>query len=131
MMQLGGLLIGISFTLGPVVLLMGLFNLRDRRESALRTVVLQQVNSRDLRGLIAVRIRSALFSRRSLVTLDMRACSRDQIWDVITRLSQRLPPRVRLVVDGRVDQDLPATFMVETAGGQPLCRPARPSVATG
>lgn len=131
MMQLGGLLIGFSFTLGPVVLLMGLFNLRDRRESALRTVALQQVNSRDLRGLIAVRIRSALFSRRSLVSLDMRACSRDQIWDVITRLSQRLPPRVRLVVDGRVDQDLPATFVVETAGRHPLCRPSRPSVATG
>lgn len=130
-MAAGGLLIGISVTLGPVVGLMHLLNLRDRRESALQGVVLQKVNSRDLRGLIAFQIRCAFFSRRSLVALDMRACSRDQIWDVITRLSQSLPPRVRLVVDGTGDRHLLATLTVETAARHPRCRPSCPSVATG
>lgn len=130
-MQLGGLIIGISITLGPVVVLIGVLNLRDRREAALRGVVLPHVNSRDLRGLISIDVRSGLFSRWSLIAIDMRACSRDQIWDLITRLSQSLPPRVRLVVDGTVDPHSPARFTVRTTARHPLCRPSRPAIATG
>ncbi len=61
----------------------------------------------------------------------MRACSRDEIWETVGRLSRTLPPSVRLVVDGRVDPEFPATVTVEATGSPPLCHPSRPSVAPG
>ncbi|HEV8662517.1 MAG TPA: hypothetical protein VGT06_05145, partial [Candidatus Methylomirabilis sp.] len=74
--------------------------------------------------------RCALFSPRSVVAVDMRACSRDEIWEAVGRLSRRLPPRVRLVVDGTLDPQCPATFTVETTSPLPLRHRSRPSVAT-
>ncbi|MGH7394159.1 MAG: hypothetical protein ACREJF_00955 [Candidatus Methylomirabilales bacterium] len=130
-MQVGSLLLVIALTYGPVVGLMALLNLRDRRESAVLGVVLKQLASRDLLGRIAIRIRCALLSPRSVVAIDMRACSRDEIWEAVRRLCQGLPPPARLVVDGRVDPQLPATVTVEATSSPPLCHPRRPSVASG
>jgi len=61
----------------------------------------------------------------------MRGCSRDEIWDAIGRMSRSIPPRVRLVVDGTMDPQVPATFTVEATSALPLCHPSRPSAATG
>ncbi len=131
LMQLGGLLVVIALTYGPLVALMVLLNLRDRRKSRLHRTVLKQFASRDLRGRVAIQVRCALLSPRSVVAIDMRACSRDEIWEAVGHLSRSLPPCIRLVVDGMVDPQSPATFTVEATSTLPLCHPSRPSVATG
>jgi hypothetical protein len=48
--------------------------------------------------------------------LDISACTRDQIWDAVTRLYHSLPQHGRLVVNGAVDQQFTTTFTLETAG---------------
>jgi hypothetical protein len=119
-----------ALTLGPVVALIALLNLRDRREGALLGAAIEPFASRDVRGRVAVRVRCAVFSRRSVVTIDMRACSREEIWNAIARLSESLPPRVRLVVGGTVDRRLPATFTVETSSRPQLSHASRASAPT-
>ena len=131
LMQLGGLLAMIAMTYGPVVGLLGLLNRRDRRESAILGSVLTQFASPNFRGRIAAEVRCALFSRRSVVKVNALACSREEIWDAIARLSRSLPSRVRLVIHATGDPELPAAFTVEIPGRQPGCRPPRTSVATG
>ncbi|HYB73134.1 MAG TPA: hypothetical protein VED18_07170, partial [Candidatus Sulfotelmatobacter sp.] len=78
---------------------------------------------------IVFEVRCGLFSRRRFVAVDMRECSRDEIWEAIARWCAGLPPHTRLQVDGRLDGGLPAKFRIETACRPPLCRPPRPSVA--
>lgn len=131
LMQLGGLVAMIGLTYGPVVVLVALLNRRDRRQSRLLGTVLKELPPREFRGRVAVHVRCALLSRRSVLTLDMRACSPDEIWQAVGRLSRSLPPSVRLVVDGTPDPQCPATFTVEAASPLPLGSPSRPSVATG
>jgi hypothetical protein len=122
--EFGGVVIVLSLTLGPVIVLIVLLNLRDRREGALLGAALEPFASRDARGRVAVQVRCAVFSRRSVVTIDMRACSRKEVWNAIARLSESLPPRVRLVVGGTVDRRLPVTFTVESLSRHRLSRPA-------
>jgi hypothetical protein len=114
-------------TFGPVVVLLSLLNLRDRRAARLREAVLAELPWVELRGLIAIQIRCAVLSRRSLVKIDMLVCTREQVWDVITRLPYILPPYVRLAVSGAVDRQFTATFTLETKGRctlYPLCQPS-------
>ena len=106
--QLGGLVLTVGMTYGPVVALLGLLNLRDRRQSRLLGSVVQELPRGQFGGRLAVQVRSALLSPRSVVTLDMRACLCDEIWQAVARLSRSLPAGVRLVVDGTVDPHCPA-----------------------
>jgi hypothetical protein len=131
LMQLGGLLVMIAMTYGPVVGLLGLLNRRDRRESAMLGRVLKQFASPNFRGRIAAEVRCAVFSRRSVVKVNALACSREEIWDAIARLSRSLPPRVRLVIHATGDPDFPGALTVETRGRQPSCRSPRATAATG
>lgn len=131
LMQLGGLLMTIAMTCGPVVGLLGLLNRRDRRESAMLASVLKQFASTNFRGRIAAQVRCALFSRRSVVKVYALAFSREEIWDAIARLSRNLPPRVRLVINATGGPEFPAAVTVETCSSQPGRRPPRTSVATG
>lgn len=125
----GGGLLTVALTVGPVAALVGLLNRRDRRVRALRGVVLAQVNARELRGLFAIQIRCGLFSRRSVVTLDFSGESREQLWEVVGRLSRSLPPHARLVARGPVDPQVTATLTVETASRPRLGR-ASPAAAS-
>ncbi len=84
-------LVGISMIVSPIIVLSVLLNRRDRRESSLRRNALEQVNSRNLSGLVAIETRCALLSRRSVIRVDMWGCSETQIWEVIERLSRGLP----------------------------------------
>lgn len=115
---------------GPLVGLLVLLNRRDRRESALLGAVLAEFASPEFRGRIATQIRCALLARRSVVRVQMLDGSRDEIWDALMRLARRVPPSVRLVVEGNMDADSPAPFTVETTGRRPLRRLQRPWVAT-
>lgn len=124
LMQLGGVLGVIAMTYGPVVLLLGLLNLRDRRESRLLGAVLNQFAARDFRGRLAVQVRCALLSPRGVVTVALRACSRDEVWEAVARVSRSLPPQVRLVVDGIADPRFLAGTRPAPDPSAPLWRPA-------
>jgi hypothetical protein len=58
--SLGKLAIGFLCILGPFVLPIAFLRARDRREAALSTRVLQELNSPDLRGLFFVKVKSQL-----------------------------------------------------------------------
>lgn len=122
-------------TFGLMASLIGwmvLLNLRDRRQSALNATVTEQFSSEEFRGRVAIRIRCLLLSRKSEVTVDLLACSRDELWGVIARLA-RIPvlsPSVSVHVTDTGDQCL-ATFTVATTSRAPLAPVCQPSVATG
>lgn len=129
--QLGGFILIVALTFGPLVILIELLNRRDRRQSLLLAAVLRQFDSPDYRGRVAAQVRCGIFSGSSVVRVSMLAWSRDEIWDAITRLSQVLPPQIRVVVEGTLDPRSPFPFTVETKGWRPLLTPYRPSVAPG
>ena len=130
LLQLGGLLLVFGFMLGPILGLMLTLNHRDRRQAALLGTM-WQLTPRDLRSLISIQVRCPVFSRRSIVAVDMGDSSRDEVWEAIARWCPGLPPHVRLVVNGKMDGGLPANFTIETECRPPLCCPPRPSVAVG
>lgn len=128
---LGRAVVVLALTLGMPLVLLTLLNVRDRRQARLLSTVLDQTGSRDLRGSIAVQVRCGVLSRRSVVRVHIVACAPNAVWDIITRLSERLPPQVRLQVTAPVDRHGFATFTVRTIGRHPLPGPSRPSFATG
>jgi hypothetical protein len=97
--SLGKLSIGFLCILGPFVLLIAFLRARDRREDALSTTVLQELNSPDLRGLFSLKIKSRPVGSDTVI-VDLWGCPREQVWDLMERLSARLPAHVRLEVNG-------------------------------
>jgi hypothetical protein len=100
LIRLGELGVGFLSMIGPLVLLMVFLKLRDERESILYTVVLKELNSPDLRGLFAVKIRCSVFMRQDTVMIDLLNCPKEQVWNTVIRLFTHLPPQVRLVASG-------------------------------
>jgi hypothetical protein len=129
-LQLAAVLGFFAMTLGPILGLMLLLNARDRRQDRLLGLMLD-LTPRDLQDRISIEIRSSAFSRRSVAAVDMCPCSREEMWRAIGRWSANLPPAVRLQVNGRVDQGVPARLTVETARRGAPCCPPTPSVAAG
>jgi hypothetical protein len=102
LLSLSKLFLGFLCILGPVVLLSVLLHGRDRREAALRAAVLRQLNSPDLRGLFSARVQSRSIGGDAVV-VDLWGCSREQVWNVMERLSVSLPAHVRVEVNGLSD----------------------------
>ena len=94
---------------GPLIWAMAL-NLRDRREARLLNTVLAELDGRDLRGRVAVKVRSGFLWAPSVVKVHLLCASRQEIWEILGRLSERLSRRVRLEVTGPVERPLAATF---------------------
>jgi hypothetical protein len=113
LIRLGELGIGFLSMMGPLVLLMVFLKLRDQRESILYFMVLKELNSPDLRGLFAVKIRCRVFSRQDTVMVDLWNCPKEQVWDTIIRLSAHLPSQVRLVVNGMADSRCRSTLTLK------------------
>lgn len=117
--QLKLLMVAVVLTLAALALgiELGVMWFRERREQR-RSTLLDHVSRRlasdELRRRVGISVRGALLARKSVVTLDMRACSRDEIWETTTRLSRDLGPGVRLVVLGALDRQPAATFRLET-----------------
>lgn len=130
LMTLGAYVALLALTLGPLLSLAWLLELRDRRRVRLRDAVLRLMTSEDVRRRIRIDVRSALLSRGGVVTVDMSACSREEIWEAATWLSHGLPPRVRVAVVGALDGRGTAVFRLEPPGRRPLARPA-PASAPG
>jgi len=107
------------FTVGPVVGWMLLLNARDRRREALLGTM-WVLASRDLRPSIAIQVQVNVLSRRAIVAVDMRDCTRNQIWDAVVRWCAGLPPGVGLCVNGGFEPGLPAWLsycLCTTTGG--------------
>jgi hypothetical protein len=121
LLQLGGFFLVVLFTVGPVLGLLLLLNFRDRRQARL-LVVVWQLTPKALADRIAVQVRCPALMRRPVVTVDMHACSRDEIWEASARWAASLPPPVWLLVRGKADHGLPFRFTVE-ATRHPLPRP--------
>ncbi len=107
------LAVSLVFGLGPVAALVALLNRRDRREGALFADACGAFSGQTLRSDVAIRVRCGLISRRALVTVDLRIWSREEIWDAMTRLRCRLPPWVRLRLDGTMEPALRTRLTVE------------------
>jgi hypothetical protein len=97
--SLGKLSVGFLCILGPVVLLIVFLRIRDLREDSLSARVLQELNSPNLRGLYSMEVKSRALGVDT-VKVDLRSCSREQVWDLMERLSVRLPAHVRVEVNG-------------------------------
>ena len=97
--SLGKLSIGFLCILGPFVLLIAFLRACDRREAALSIRVLQELNSPNLRGLFSVKVKSRLIGADTVI-VDLWSCSREQVWDLMERLSARLPAQVQVEVNG-------------------------------
>lgn len=130
-MEFARIMFGCVITFGPVIALLSLLNRRDRRAAQWREAVLSQLPLRELRGLVGIQVHAGLFTRRGVVRLDMLACTRDQIWDVVPRLARILPPHVRLLVNGAVDRRLTTTFTMQARGRQTFYGTGEPSVVAG
>lgn len=118
LLSLGKLSIGFLGILGPLALLLGFLRIRDQRQSMLYTTVLRELNLPDLRGLFAVNIKSRPFGADT-VMVDQWHCSRERVWDVIEKLSTKLPAHVRLEVNGITDCRTRSTWKLTVMRSQP------------
>ncbi len=102
MISFAKLIVGLISIGGPLIFLIALLHVRDHRKSVIEGIACRELNSPDLRGLVAVNIKCALLSNRWTVEVDMWNCSNERIWDVMEGLRVNLPSSVRFVVNGIV-----------------------------
>jgi hypothetical protein len=114
--SLGKLAIGFLCILGPFVLPIAVLRTRDLRETALSTRVLQELNSTDFRGLFFVKVKSQLIGADTVI-VDLWSCSREQVWDLVERLSARLPAHVRVEVNGISSSRVNSTWTLTVRKG--------------
>lgn len=114
-----------AFALGFVALVLAfglaLLNARDRRRDRTASVVLCACATPALRGLIALRVRAPLLSRRTVAFLDMSACAAADVWPTMRRLADVLPLDVSLVIDTCLDRG----SHVSEPDNQPTTHPYR------
>lgn len=77
-----------AVALGTDLGVMWLFERRDRRQSTLLGHVRGQLASDELRPRVGISVRYALLGWKGVVTLNMRACSRDEVWETTSRVSR-------------------------------------------
>lgn len=116
LLNIGKLAVGLFCILGPVVLSIAFLRSRDRRENDLSLQVLKELNSPELRGLYSVRVGSYLLGV-DRVTVDLWGCSRDQVWDLMERLSARLPAHMRVEVNGITSSRLSSKLILTVKNG--------------
>jgi hypothetical protein len=114
--SLGKLVVGFLCILGPLVIAIALLRTRDRREAALSIRVLQELNAPNLRGLFSVDVKSRPFGVDRVI-VDLWSCSREQVWDLMERLSARLPAHVRVEVNGINGSRLNSTWTLTVRKG--------------
>lgn len=103
LMTLARVALGFICLTAPVAVLLIALERRDRRTLALNTIVLQQLNAPELRGLYAATVKARPFGG-GRVSVDLWDCSRNQLWDVMDRLALVLPRSVRFEVNGLSDR---------------------------
>jgi hypothetical protein len=111
--EVGMLVMAFLVGAGPVCALLGLLNLRDRREAALFHVACGAFSSETVRSDVAIRVRCRLLRRGGAVAVDLRACSPAEVWGAMARLRAVLPPSARLHVQGTMGRSLRTQLTVE------------------
>ncbi len=104
---------------GPIGLLIGLLNRRDRLEAALFHAACSAFSGEAIRSDVAIRVRCGLFTPRSVVIVDMRACSPAECWEAMTQLRRLLPPSARLRLEGTMGRSLRTRLTVDRLDGTP------------
>jgi hypothetical protein len=102
LLNVGQLLAGFLCILGPLGFLLAHLRLRDQREATLSLAALRELNTPELRGMLAVKVESR-FIGRDKVVVDVGGCSREQLWGVMEKLTVKLPSHVRVQVNGLGD----------------------------
>jgi len=115
--DVGFLVVTLTVGVGPVAVLIGLLNRRDRREAALFRAACAAFSAQALRSDVAVRVRCGLVARRSVVSVDLRACTPAEFWEAMTRLRQELPSSARLRLDGTMGRAFRTRLTVERVDG--------------
>jgi hypothetical protein len=110
------LLVALGVGTGPIAALVALLNRRDRRATDLLIRVSAQFSGVALRSDVAIGVRCAVLGRRARVTVDMRACSPDAIWEALSRLRRALPLRVAVRVVSRLDTEPSRCLAARGAG---------------
>jgi hypothetical protein len=87
---------------GPMAFILLMLVLRDRKAEKILTIASKALNTRELHGLYAVKIQGGILQAEK-VSVELWGCSREQMWEVISRLSAQLPRRVGLVINGISD----------------------------
>ncbi|MBI3030242.1 MAG: hypothetical protein HYY64_12085 [Candidatus Rokubacteria bacterium] len=113
---------------GPLIWAMVL-NVRDRRAAQLLNTVLAELSGPELRGRVAIRVQAGLLWAPGMVKVDLLGASRQEIWEILGRLSEPLSRRVRLDVTGPVERPLAATFTFERAHRDAPLAPAQRKAA--
>ena len=111
--DIGMLVMALAAGAGPVGALLGLLNLRDRRQAELFRVACAAFSSEAVRSDVAIGVRCRLLGRGGVVAVDLRACSPTEFWGVMGRLRAVLPPSARLRVQGTMGRALRTRLTVE------------------
>jgi hypothetical protein len=119
LIALGGFTTLYGLALGVGIVLSRLMHRRECRRSALHAAVVQQVPP-EIRDRIETQVQYPYFGHRSLVNILMGSCSAEEVWRTITRLSESLSPKVRLLVYSTDMRLCPVTLTVK-----PSVRPPR------
>jgi hypothetical protein len=129
MPELIGSLWGLGIALGPMVGLLVLLGLSERRETRLLQLVLDQLGARELRGHVAARVRCRWLAPGAVVEVHLVGCPQDLVRTATTRLARSLPAGVRLEVTGLLVEGRAFSFTVMTARSLPLAGPVPAHVA--
>jgi hypothetical protein len=73
-----------------------LLNRRDGRRAEIGAIAGACCRELGLRGMVAVDVSAALWTRRARVTIDMRLCNAVEVWRVVDSLHTQLPRSVTL-----------------------------------
>jgi hypothetical protein len=111
--------VALAAGLGPVGLLIGLLNRRDRREAALFRAACSAFSGEAIRSDVAIRVRCGLVGRRGVVVVDMRACSPAEVWGAMADLRRLLPPSARLRLEGTMGRSLRTCLTVDRLDAVP------------
>ena len=131
LLTLGMSLVMLGLTISSPALWLVLLNRRDRRQAAIRSTILDQMGSRDLRGRVAVQVCYGLLSHRSVVTVNVLATSRNEVWEILTRLARHISRHVRPEVTAVTERECLATFTLDAAAPKRLPATPKPALATG
>lgn len=111
--------VALAAGLGPVGLLIGLLNRRDRREAALFHTACSAFSGEAIRSDVAIRVRCGLLGHRGVVVVDMRACSPAAVWGAMADLRRLLPPSARLRLEGTMGRSLRTRLTVDRLDAVP------------
>jgi hypothetical protein len=110
--DVGVLVAAFTLAVGPVALLVGLLNRRDRREARVLGAVCRALSAQAMRSDVAVGVRCRLLRDGGLVVVDVGAVP-GELWDAVARLRAVLPPAVRLRVVAPGDRSHRTRLTVE------------------